>query len=68
MDTSKFKGIFPALCEVGGKTWSARKVIDEERGGYADIAADTKNGKIYILYENNFGAELYLAVLDENEI
>ncbi|MBQ8403026.1 MAG: exo-alpha-sialidase [Clostridia bacterium] len=52
----------------GGKTWSARKVIDEERGGYADIAADTKNGKIYILYENNFGAELYLAVLDEDEI
>ena len=50
----------------GGKTWSARKVIDEERGGYADIAVG--NGKIYILYENNYGEELYLAVLNETEI
>ncbi len=52
----------------GGKTWEAFKVIDKERGGYADIAADTKNGKIYILYEDKFGIQLYLAVLDESEL
>lgn len=49
-----------------GKTWSVCKVIDTSRGGYADIAAS--NGKIYIIYENGYGEELYLATLNESEI
>ena len=52
----------------GGRTWQRRKVIDAERGGYADVAADRANGKIYILYENEYGKELYLAILDEDEV
>ena len=48
----------------GGKTFETIAVIDENRGGYADIAADEKRGKIYVLYENEYGKELFLAVLD----
>lgn len=52
----------------GGKTWHCRKVIDAERGGYADIAASEERGKIYVIYENNYGEELYLAELNAEEI
>lgn len=52
----------------GGRTWQKRKVIDHMRGGYADLAADAPKGKIYVLYENDFGKEMYLAVIDEKEI
>ena len=48
----------------GGKTFEKLAVIDENRGGYADIAIDAKQGKIYVLYENEYGKELYLAALD----
>lgn len=48
----------------GGKTFEKLAVIDENRGGYADIAVDSARGKIYVLYENEYGKELFLAVLD----
>ncbi len=48
----------------GGKTFEKLAVIDESRGGYADIAVDKKRDKIYVLYENEYGKELFLAVLD----
>ena len=51
-----------------GRTWHCRKVIDKARGGYADVAADAASGKIYILYENEYGKELYFAALDEDEV
>ena len=51
-----------------GESWQTLAIIDKERGGYADLAADTANGKIYVLYENDYGKELYLATLDANEI
>ena len=46
------------------KNWNFRLVIDENRGGYADIAFDPKEEKIYIIYENDFGREVFLAVTD----
>ena len=52
----------------GGATWEKALAVDKERGGYADIAHDPVRGKIYILYENEYGKELYLAVLDEDEV
>ena len=52
----------------GGKTWQKALTVDEARGGYADIAHDACQGKIYVLYENEYGKELYLAVIDESEI
>jgi sialidase-1 len=48
----------------GGKTFEKLAVIDENRGGYADIAVDSAREKIYVLYENEYGKELFLAVLD----
>ena len=38
-----------------GNTWAKSKVIDAERGGYVEIAADSAANKIYVLYENNKG-------------
>ncbi|MBE6644911.1 MAG: exo-alpha-sialidase [Ruminococcaceae bacterium] len=52
----------------GGKTWRRALTVDESRGGYADIAYDPVRGKIYVLYENEYGRELYLAVIDESEV
>jgi sialidase-1 len=64
----KRENITLKISDDGGKSWTKSLVIDKNRGGYADIAADIKSGKIYVLYENNFGAELYLATIDKNEI
>ena len=44
-----------------GKTWSIKRTIDADRGGYVDIATDEKNGLVYVLYEENGGNEVYLA-------
>ena len=45
-----------------GKTWSVKKTIDAERGGYVDIATDEKNGFVYVLYEDKGGSTgVYLA-------
>lgn len=47
-----------------GKTWSVKRTIDADRGGYADIAADEKNGIIYVIYEDKFGETVYLAKMN----
>ena len=50
-----------------GKTWGIKRTIDADRGGYVDIAADEKNGYIYVLYENKGGGEgVYLAKLSND--
>lgn len=38
-----------------GKTWPISHLIDAERGGYVEIAANQKDQKIFLLYENNKG-------------
>ncbi len=45
----------------GGETWPVARTIDAQRGGYSDIAADEKNGWIYVLYEEKYGENVYLA-------
>jgi sialidase-1 len=52
----------------GGKTWRTSLTVDETRGGYADIAYDRIHRKIFVLYENEYGKELYFASADINEI
>lgn len=47
----------------GGLTWFASKLVDKERGGYAEInAADAEH--IYLLYEEDFGAKCHLCSFD----
>jgi sialidase-1 len=52
----------------GGKAWKNSLVISKDRGGYADIAADPKQKKIYAIYENEYGKELYFTVIEESEL
>ena len=47
----------------GGETWPLSRTIDADRGGYCDIAADEARGVIYVLYEEKYGEDVYLARL-----
>ena len=38
-----------------GKTFSAPKLLDLERGGYTEVAVDKTRGLIHVLYEDRFG-------------
>lgn len=51
--------------EDNGETWPHRVVIDLARGGYVEINADARNRKVYVLYEEDEGAHVYLAVLND---
>ena len=46
----------------GGKSWSKKLVIDTERGGYVELAADSDTGLVYVLYEEDFGTKVHLSV------
>ena len=46
----------------GGETWPISRTIDADRGGYCDLAADA-TGMIYVLYEEKYGEDVYLARL-----
>jgi len=45
-----------------GKTFPVSKLLDETRGGYVEVATDSKNGLVYVLYEESYGKKDYLAV------
>ena len=47
-----------------GQAYQISRLIDERRGGYAELAADAKNGIIYLLYEENFGHKDHLAIFN----
>lgn len=47
-----------------GKTWNSKLVIDELRGGYAEIAVDKLHGNIYILYEEDYGIAQHFVKLN----
>ena len=47
-----------------GKTWTLRRVIDAERGGYVEVNADSRTGLIYVLYENKGGETDHLAIFN----
>ncbi len=43
-----------------GLTWEKSLLIDASRGGYSDVAVDSK-GKVYVIYETDMGSVDYLA-------
>ena len=47
-----------------GKTWTLRREIDAERGGYVEMNVDPVSNKIYVLYESAWGTNCHLAILD----
>ncbi|MBE6633995.1 MAG: exo-alpha-sialidase [Ruminococcaceae bacterium] len=47
-----------------GKTWTLRRVIDAERGGYVEVNADSRTGLIYVFYENKAGETDHLAIFN----
>ena len=47
-----------------GKTYPVSKLIDAERGGYVEVAVDSKAKLIYVLYENKFGETDHLATFN----
>lgn len=47
-----------------GKSWTLRRVLDAGRGGYVETATDSRNGLIYVLYEEQAGVTDALAVFD----
>ncbi len=47
-----------------GETWSIKRTLDAERGGYCDIAVDEENERVYVLYEEKYGHQMYLATLN----
>lgn len=49
----------------GGLTWFASKLVDKERGGYVEINAESKD-RIYLLYEEDWGAKCHLCAFDLN--
>ena len=44
-----------------GKTWTLKRVIDPDRGGYVEAATDPERELIYVLYEEDAGINCYLA-------
>ena len=52
------------LSRDGGKSWCSRKLIDEHRGGYVEMAADNASGRIYLIYEEDWGAKCHLVRFD----
>lgn len=65
-DSKDRKNIVLKVSEDDGATWSIRRTIDAERGGYVDIAADEGRGVIYVLYERKWGTYTFLARLSED--
>lgn len=51
----------------GGRTWPKKTLIDAERGGYVECACDPARGKIYVLYESDWGERLHFSVVDYEE-
>ncbi len=49
----------------GGLTWFAHKLLDEHRGGYVEINAQSAE-RIYLLYEEDFGAKCHFCRFDLN--
>ena len=47
-----------------GKTFPVKKLIDEARGGYVEIAVNNETGVIYVLYEEQAGVNCWLAAFD----
>ena len=58
------KNIILKVSTDSGQTWSIQRTIDADRGGYCDLAVDEKHQLIYVLYEETFGKQMYLATMN----
>lgn len=58
------KNVTVRISTDDGKNWTGGKVLDAERGGYTEMAADEKNGRVYVLYENSAGYSEHLAIFN----
>ena len=47
-----------------GKTYPVSRLLDAERGGYVEIAADPKAGLVYVLYEEKWGTADHFVTFD----
>ena len=52
----------------GGKTWSLRCVIDAGRGGYVEMNTDSHRGRIYLLYEDDWGSTCHFVTVEPEEL
>lgn len=66
-ETERKNIVLKGSCD-GLQSWSLRKVIDAERGGYADLAADAGRGCVYVLYEEAWGMYEHFAVVPLAEL
>jgi len=57
------KNVTVHLSRDGGLHWFAHKLIDAERGGYVEINAESA-ARIYLLYEEDYGAKCHLCTFD----
>jgi len=54
------KNVTVRISTDDGQSYPVSRVIDTERGGYVEVATDSKNGLIYILYEDQYGVTDHL--------
>lgn len=47
----------------GGLTWFVRKLVDEARGGYVEMGAESAE-RIYLLFEEDWGAKCHLCTFN----
>ena len=57
---TKRENVVLKVSDDDGLTWSIKRTIDVERGGYCDIAVDEENKLIYVLYERKWGTYVFL--------
>lgn len=59
--TSARKNVTVRVSFDGGATFSHKTVLDADRGGYVETAVDNASGRIYVLYETDWGETCRLA-------
>lgn len=57
---SKRENVVLRVSDDEGLTWSVKRTVDVERGGYCDIAVDESKKLIYVLYERAWGTYVFL--------
>lgn len=56
------KNVTVRISTDDGQSYPWSRLIDADRGGYVEAAADSKNGLIYVLYEDQYGITDHLVV------
>ena len=66
--SSKRQNVVVKASVDDGASFPYRLVLDEEQGGYVEVAIDANRGNIYVLYETNYGESLQLATLGYEDL